>query len=69
MMDLRSAAAFSQGQAGKPVKTSAQFPLAYSLACEIEASPDLAQIIRAWASLPDALRAAIVIMIDSTCTE
>jgi hypothetical protein len=39
--------------------------LAHSLAREIEKCPDLARIIKAWPTLPDAIRAGILATIEA----
>jgi hypothetical protein len=39
--------------------------LAYSLARETQIDPDLARLIDAWPTLPDALRSGILAMIDA----
>ena len=40
-------------------------PLAHPLACETPIDPDLARLIDAWQTLPDAMRAGILAMVGS----
>ena len=51
--------------AAQEVTTSQPDPLAHSLAREIEKHPDLHRVLDAWPTLPEALRAGILAMIDA----
>jgi hypothetical protein len=67
MDDLQSAVSNSQTTATQEVTETPPKTLAYSLACETQKSPkldpDLAALVGAWPTLPDAIRAGIMAMI------
>jgi hypothetical protein len=58
----------TQGYADTPVTAIPAFPLAHSLAHEMqnrpEIDPDLARVLDAWPTLPQPLRDGILAMID-----
>ena len=54
-----------KGNAGKEVTANGPESLAYSLAHDSQIDPDLARLIDAWPTLPEALRAGILAMIDA----
>ena len=53
----------------KEVVETTPLPLAHSLAREMQINPDLARLIEAWPTLPAALRAGILAMIDAALTD
>jgi hypothetical protein len=55
----------SQAETNTAVTASHENPLAQSLAREIEKHPDLQRVLDAWPTLPEALRAGILAMIDA----
>jgi hypothetical protein len=54
-----------QGIPEKQLTPTPENPLAHPLAREIETCPDLARLIHAWPTLPDAIRAGILAMVDA----
>jgi hypothetical protein len=66
---IEPAAPMSQGEGITQVTESLSLPLAHSLARETQISPDLARLIDAWPTLPEALRAGILAMIDAACKD
>jgi hypothetical protein len=54
-----------KAKTGKDVAATGPESLAYSLAHDSQIDPDLARLIHAWPTLPEALRAGILAMIDA----
>jgi hypothetical protein len=66
---IEPAAPTPQGKASTPVTASPSFPLAHSLAHDSQKCPeidaDLARLIAAWPTLPEAMRAGILAMVEA----
>jgi hypothetical protein len=58
-----------KGKTGKEVTATGPETLAYSLARETQIDLDLVRLIDAWPTLPEALRAGILAMIDAARKE
>jgi hypothetical protein len=58
-----------QAKVNTPVTATTENPLAQSLAREIEKCPELARLIEAWPSLPEALKTGILAMIEAAKPE
>ena len=54
-----------QGIQSKQVTATPEIPLAHSLARESQIDPDLARLIDAWPTLPEAIRAGILALVDA----
>ena len=63
--EIEPASPTPQAPVNTLVAATADFPLAHTLAREIEICPNLARLIDAWPTLPDALKAGILAMIDA----
>jgi hypothetical protein len=64
LADLQSAVEFTEPAALQDVTQNESRVLAFCLAFLQRESPDLARIVKRWNSLPSALRAGILAMVD-----
>jgi hypothetical protein len=63
---IEPGASMPQGEITTQVAASPSFPMAHSLARESQIDSDLDRLIDAWPTLPPALKAGILAMIDAT---
>ena len=59
----------AQAKAAMSLTETTSLPLAHSLAREPQIDPDLARLIEAWPTLPEALRAGILAMVAACSRE
>jgi hypothetical protein len=62
---IEPASSISDSYNSQRLTSTPEKPLAYSLARQVEKSPDLALVVEHWDSLPDAVRAGIVAMVKA----